>query len=113
MNDETLDLEEAAKFLHMSASALRQKTKSGEVRGAKPAKCWVYLKQDLVDHIRSKYTDSVEIPFCGSQKMEIQKWQFTNAEKNIGSVSQHQMESEYAVQLGLETKSKHKSTTTN
>ena len=113
MNNETLNLEEAARFLCMSTSALRQKTKTGEIKGAKPAKCWVYLKQDLVDHIRSKYTSPVEIPLSDSKRNKETLCRYINGKKSGGFVLQPQMDKEYAVLLGLETKSKRKSTTTS
>lgn len=43
----TLDLNEAANFLRMSPSALREKAKAGRILGAKPGKKWVFSKQTL------------------------------------------------------------------
>ncbi len=36
----TLDLNEAAEFLHMSPAVVRQKAEAGIILGAKPGKCW-------------------------------------------------------------------------
>lgn len=52
----TLDLQQAAAFLHMSPTVLRQKARRGIVKGAKPDKCWVFLKSDLVLYLRSLYS---------------------------------------------------------
>ena len=52
---ETLDLEEAAAFLKMSKSALRAKAKAGVIPGKKPAKQWVFIKEDLVAYLRGEY----------------------------------------------------------
>jgi hypothetical protein len=110
-NYETMDILQASQFLNMSVSALRAKVKQGTIKGAKPAKRWVFLKQDLVAFIRSHYDSTVEIPLSGSQqKKETPQCQYTNAVKATGSVSQHQMDREYAAQLGLEIRSKHRNT---
>ena len=39
----TLDLTEAAEFLHLHPHTLEAKARAGEVPGAKPGKCWVFL----------------------------------------------------------------------
>lgn len=111
VRQQTFNLEEAANFLKMSPSALRQKTKKGDIKGAKPAKRWVYLQQDLVDYIRSQYTVSVEIPLSDSQFMEKQLCHYTNGKKAGGFASQPQADREYAALLGLTTNPKRKSTT--
>ena len=51
----TLNLQEAAAFLNMSPEVLRQKVKAGDVPGAKPGKCWVFLEDDLAEYIRTAY----------------------------------------------------------
>ena len=52
----TLNLEQAAAFLHLHPDTLRIKVKVGEVPAAKLGKRWVFLEIDLIDHLRSKYT---------------------------------------------------------
>ncbi len=42
-------------FLNMSPEVLRQKVKAGDVPGAKPGKCWVFLEDDLAEYIRTAY----------------------------------------------------------
>jgi len=50
---QTLSLKQAAVFLQMSPSTLRNKVKSGLIPAAKPGKKWVFLEDDLVTFIRS------------------------------------------------------------
>ena len=64
----TLDLNEAAAFLHMSPAALRQKAKAGVIQGAKPGKRWVFLEADLADHLRSLYAGPRQAPRSGCDK---------------------------------------------
>jgi excisionase family DNA binding protein len=52
---ETLDLKQAADYLKMHWQTLREKAKSGEVPGAKIGKQWVFIKEDLVTHIRHSF----------------------------------------------------------
>ncbi|MGB7933836.1 MAG: helix-turn-helix domain-containing protein, partial [Gammaproteobacteria bacterium] len=46
----TLDLNEASEFLRMSPAVLRQKARSGIIKGAKPGKRWVFLECDQSDY---------------------------------------------------------------
>ena len=106
----TLDLVEAAKFLHMSPSALRQKAQSGKVIAAKPGKRWVFLETDLVAYLQSLYHASGRAPLSGCKEETL--WHFSNAVIPGGSASQPQMESEYAALLGLKTGSRLRNITT-
>lgn len=45
---EILDLKQAAEFLKMHPVTLQAKAKAGEIPAAKPAKCWAFIKDDLV-----------------------------------------------------------------
>lgn len=60
----TLNLKEAAAFLHLHPHTLEAKARAGEVPGAKPGKCWVFLDFDLVDWLRSQYREN-QIPGDG------------------------------------------------
>jgi len=51
----TLDLNEAAAFLYIHPHTLEAKARAGEIPGAKPGKCWVFLDVDLADWLRSQY----------------------------------------------------------
>jgi hypothetical protein len=52
---ETLNLEQAALFLKVCPEELRRRAKSGRVPAAKVGKCWVFIKSDLADYVRSLY----------------------------------------------------------
>jgi len=51
----TFGLEEAAAFLKMHPEEVRRRAKLGQLPGAKPGKSWIFLEDDLVEHIRSLY----------------------------------------------------------
>jgi hypothetical protein len=71
---ETMDLKQAADFLNMHPVTLQAKAKAGEIPAAKPAKCWTFIKNDLVIYLRSFYSvdwrtlvsDKQEISLCHS-----------------------------------------------
>lgn len=52
---ETLTRNEAAAFLKIHENTLCNKVACGEIQGAKVGKRWVFLKDDLILFIRSKY----------------------------------------------------------
>ena len=51
----TLALIEAAEFLKMHPEELRKKAKAGFIPGAKAGKRWVFIDEDLVAYLRSRY----------------------------------------------------------
>jgi len=51
----TLNLEEAAKFLHVHHITLQQKAKAGIIPGTKIGRRWVFIDVDLFDYIRAQY----------------------------------------------------------
>ena len=51
----SLDLDEAAAFLHMHPEEVRSRTKRGLIPGAKAGRRWVFLEIDLADFLRSLY----------------------------------------------------------
>lgn len=51
----TLDLEQAAEFLHIHPVTLLNKIRAGEIPAAKPGKCWVFVDVDLVEYLRAQY----------------------------------------------------------
>jgi len=53
---ETILLDEASALLAIHPQTLLKRVKTGEVPGAKLGKCWVFVKADLIDYIRSKYS---------------------------------------------------------
>src|SRR5213080_1315985 len=49
----TLNLDEAAEFLHMHAEEVRARAKRGLIPGAKAGRRWVFLEPDLAQFVRS------------------------------------------------------------
>lgn len=91
---QTFDLQEAAAFLKMSAEAVRRKAKAGNIPASKPGKQWVFLQDDLVDYLRSRYRETrAPQVSCEGEKT----WRCGNEKiaKTGGLISEHQMDSEY------------------
>ena len=71
---QTLNLEQAAAFLHLHPITLLRKINSGEIPAAKIGKRWVLIELDLLDYLRSKYSkqasqgDIKESALCHSTK---------------------------------------------
>ena len=107
----TLDLDEAAEFLHMHPEEVRTRTKRGLIPGAKAGRRWVFLEIDLADFLRSLYP------------VRRQALQVTNSQEGVchlesagrsgGSTSSRRMASEYDDLLRPATRSKRKSCTTS
>ncbi len=96
---QTLDLYEAADFLKMHWQTLRAKAVRGEIPAAKPAKQWVFLREDLVSYLRSNYAQ---------YRLELQVQQnrggslccISDETQSSGGVSSlHQTENEYTYLL--------------
>jgi len=96
----TLDLREAAQFLHISPAVLRQKARHGLVKAAKPGKCWVFLEDDLAVYLGALYAGRRQAPLSGSN-VEESTWGYQDAVMSGGSNSPHRTASEYASLLGL------------
>lgn len=62
---ETLGIEEASAFLKIHPDTLSAMAKAKEIPGAKIGRRWVFIKSDLIEHIRSKYQVE-EKPKCHS-----------------------------------------------
>ena len=107
----SMGLQEAAAFLHLSPSTLRNKVKSGLIPAAKPGKKWVFLEDDLVVYLRSLYAGSGQTPLSGSSE-EKSLCHYSNAVKPGGLISQTLVEREYADLLGLPKENSRRSTTT-
>jgi hypothetical protein len=107
----TLDLQEAARFLHMSPAVLRLHARQGRIKAAKPGKRWVFLEDDLAAYLDRLYAGRWQAPLSGSNR-EKSLWESTNAEMSGGSMSPRRTASEYAALLGLKTGRSRRSTTT-
>ena len=108
---ETLSIDEAADFLRMNPEVLRRKAKKNKVPGRKVGKCWVFVKQHLVDYIGEEYYKPCEKHEIDTTK-EDEKCQSINVVKLGGFNSPRQTESAYSNLLGLKTNKKPKSCTT-
>jgi hypothetical protein len=108
----TLDLHEAAQFLHMSPAVLRVHARQGRLKAAKPGKRWVFLESDLAHYLGQLYALRRQAPLSGSEE-ENSSWGYQDGVMSGGSNSPHHTASEYAVLLGLTTKRGRKSTSTD
>ena len=105
----TLNLEEAAKFLHVHPITLQQKAKTGIIPGTKIGRRWVFIDVDLLQHIRSQYQ-----PRALQGEQEKSECHFINAKTvPTGGSKSLSMERDYNEALGLPINKKHRSTTTN
>lgn len=97
----TMNLDEAAAFLHMNPEALRQKAKVGMIPGAKIGKRWIFVELDLVHHIRSRYAAPRQAVRVTSK--EVKPCHSTVVVGPGGFTSRRPMDDEYANLLGLTT----------
>ena len=94
----TFNIEQAAQFLGTHKETLRRLTVSGQIPGVKIGRSWVFIKQDLVMHIRNKYStcDASQ----GDHNRSNKKWHSTK-EMGYGGLISATKEKEYAKVLGL------------
>jgi Helix-turn-helix domain len=98
---DTLNLEEAAAFLKIHPVTLCSKAATGEVPGARIGKRWVFVKDDLVAHIRSQYPmQAME----GVQTMGTSSCHFSKEKIRPigGSKSRRPTDDAYSKALGLQ-----------
>lgn len=73
----TLNLEQAAEFLHLHPITLQRKAQRGEIPAAKPGRRWIFLEIDLVACLRAQYPSRVmqgaheEVKLCRSTNAKI------------------------------------------
>src|SRR5437868_6542402 len=85
---------DAAHLLRLHPEELRQRAKAGRIPGAKVGRRWVFVKDDLVQYVRSLYAAPRQaLQVTLRKEMECH---FANAAVSGGSTSSHPMESEYA-----------------
>lgn len=108
----TFNLHEAAQFLHMHPEEVRRRAKLGLLPGAKLGKLWVFLEDDLVEHVRSQYAKSQQALQVTPRKGQ-QLCQLSSAITHGGSISPPHQESVLDVLLKQVTKSRRKSSTIN
>jgi hypothetical protein len=108
---ETLNLEQAARFLKLHPEELRRRAKSGRVPAAKVGKCWVFLECDLADYLRSLYAvprQALRVAFG----KEVLPCHSKNAVTHGTSISLRHPASELDALLALPTRSKRGNCTT-
>jgi hypothetical protein len=54
---ETLDLPAAAAFCGLHPNTLREMAARGDAPGAKPARAWIFIKDDLLAWMRGQYVE--------------------------------------------------------
>ena len=94
----TLDINQAAQFLGAHKETIRRMAATGKLPGVKVGRSWVFLEQDLVMHIRNKYStcDASQ----GDHYRSNIKWHSTK-EMGSGGLISATKEREYAKVLGL------------
>ena len=99
---DTFNLQEAAAFLKIHPVTLSMKAASGKIPGSKIGKRWVFLKIDLISHIRAQYQTRA----LQSDRKEL-RCHSTNARTQAnGGLRSVSMGEQYKDLLGLRTKSK-------
>lgn len=98
----TLDLHQAAALLKMHPQTVLQRARVGEIPGAKPGKCWVFVEEDLINWLRSQYGEPRHV----SQGREKPLWHFTEGKTRStgGSALPTPTDEKYDAALGRPTK---------
>ncbi len=107
----TLNLREAAEFLHLHPEELRQRAKAGRIPGAKVGRAWVFLEDDLASHVRSLY-GSPRQALQVTPRMDV-TCHYTGTRGSGGSPLPTSVDSEYADLLGLPKRPSRKNSTTS
>jgi hypothetical protein len=85
---QTLNLQQAAAFLHLHPEEIRRRAKSGVLPGAKVGKRWVFIDDDLADYLRSLYAAPRQALRVTWRKEN--ECHSSNAEVRGGLISPHQ-----------------------
>src|SRR5258706_5431092 len=108
----TLSLSEPAAFLRMHPEEVRRRAKMGAIPAAKPGRSWIFIEEDLAEHVRSLYASPRQALRVTPRK-EFTSCHSENAATPGGSTSLPPTDNEYVKLLGLETKPWRRSTTTS
>lgn len=101
LSHQVLDIQQAAKFLHLHPVTLQRMAHRGDIPAAKLGRRWIFLEIDLVASLRAQYPSRVmqgehkEEPICRSTNVKILPC--------IGS-NYHTAEKSYREALGLPTR---------
>ncbi|MCX7116347.1 MAG: helix-turn-helix domain-containing protein [Legionellales bacterium] len=94
----TLNIMEAAQFLGAHKETVRRQAATGQLPAVKIGRSWIFIEQDLVMHIRNKYS-SCDASQGDHYRSNI-KWHSTK-EMGSGGLISAIKEREYAKVLGL------------
>ncbi|MDP3559381.1 MAG: helix-turn-helix domain-containing protein [Legionellaceae bacterium] len=94
----TFNINQAAEFLGAHKETVRRLVANGHLPGVKIGRSWLFIEQDLVIHIRNKYStcDASQGVHNGSNTV----WRSTK-EKKFGGLISSTKEKEYVKVLGL------------
>ena len=98
----TLNLHEAAAFLHMHPEEVRSRTKRGLIPGAKVGRRWVFIENDLAEFVRSLYP-------VKRQGLPANNSNLDDANRSAGPSFSGQTIDEYNELLGLAPRGKSRS----
>jgi excisionase family DNA binding protein len=99
----TLSLKEAAALLRMHPQTVRRLALKGELPAAKPGKSWLFVEDDLLAWVRSRYVSARQVP-AGQEVMT--QWHSTKeATRSSGGSASPSKDGRYADLLGLRTRS--------
>ncbi|WP_347251567.1 helix-turn-helix domain-containing protein [Legionella sp.] len=94
----TLNLTEAARFLGAHKETIRRMAALGELPAVKIGRSWIFIEQDLVMHMRNKYSNR-----DASQGVDLRSLDKWHSRKKMvsGGLTSHTKEKEYEKALGL------------
>ena len=108
----TLNLQEAAAFLHVHPETLRASVCAGRIPGAKVGRAWVFIEDDLAVHLRSLYPSPRQALRVTLGK-EFDPCHFADAVRSGGSTSARPTASEYDDLLAPRARPSRKNCTTS
>lgn len=101
----TLTLNQAAEFLHCNPETVRRLAQAGQIPCGKLGRKWVFIQQDLEQHIRKQYpTPESVVQVVDNDEESL--CQYTLETPSGGLNSLHQTEQEYDALLRLKTDNK-------
>ncbi len=108
---QTINLAQAATFLHMHPEEVHRRAKRGLLPGAKPGKSWIFIDDDLADYVRGHY--AFERQALQVTPRKDQSCHSINAKIRGGSISPHHQESGLDALLKQKIKPKRENCTTD
>jgi hypothetical protein len=108
----TFDLQEAAECLKLHPEELRRRAKAGSIPGAKVGRAWVFLVEDLIGFLRSKYAFGIQISPRINHHKEASQCRSLGGEMSGTLTSQRQVEVALDAVLKHPTAKRPRSTTT-